>query len=139
IEPGTRNDHLVQNLDLAPTFLEMAGLDTPADMQGESLIPLMRGDRPEDWRNSIYYEYFEKGIHAVEPHYGVRTDRFKLIYFPALDEWELFDLEEDPDEVMNLSGDPVHAVQEAALRSELEWLRIHYEVPEAIDPVQSSR
>ena len=139
IEPGSRNSHLVQNLDLAPTFLAMAGVDTPSEMQGSSLVPLMQGQSPDDWRESIYYEYFEKGIHAVEPHYGVRTDRFKLIHFPALDEWELFDLEQDPDEVINLSGDPDHAAKEAELRTELERLRIHYKVPEAVDPVQSSR
>ena len=117
----------------------MAGVETPADMQGRSLIPLMRGRAPDDWRQSIYYEYFEKGIHAVEPHYGVRTDRFKLMYFPGLDEWELFDLQQDPDEIVNLSGDPRHAVKEAELRSELQRLRLHYQVPEAIEAVQSSR
>ena len=130
-EPGSRDTHLVQNLDFAQTFLEIAGVEAPAEMQGESIVGLMRGEEPEGWRESIYYEYFEVGIHAVEPHYGVRTDRYKLMHFHRVDEWELYDLPNDPDEVHNLYGLPEVEELTAELKAELTRLREHYRVPGA--------
>ena len=130
-EPGSRDTHLVQNLDFAETFLEVAGVEAPADMQGESIVPLMRGEDPDGWRDSIYYEYFEVGIHAVEPHYGVRTNRHKLMHFHRIDEWELYDLPNDPDEVHNLYGQPGTEALTATLKSELARLREHFQVPSA--------
>jgi len=130
-KPGSRDTHLVQNLDFAETFLEVAGVEAPADMQGESIVPLLRGESPEGWRDSIYYEYFEVGIHAVEPHYGVRTDRHKLMHFHRIDEWELYDLPNDPDEVHNLYGQPGTEALTATLKSEISRLREHYQVPSA--------
>ncbi|MDH3590805.1 MAG: DUF4976 domain-containing protein, partial [Planctomycetota bacterium] len=129
IRPGTRTKALVQNLDFAPTLLEAAGVKPPATMQGGSLMPLLRDGNPHGWRESIYYQYYEKGVHAVAPHYGVRTDRHKLMYFPGLDAWELYDLQADPDEVKNLAADPAHAELRARLEAELRRLRKHYGVP----------
>jgi arylsulfatase A-like enzyme len=130
IESGTTNDSLVQNLDLAQTFLEVAGVDAPMRMQGSSMVPLLEGDDDDAWRTSIYYEYFEEGIHNVQPHYGVRTDRWKLMHFPTEAEWELYDLKHDPNEVRNLASDQAHASQVALLQAELERLRLFYGVPD---------
>jgi arylsulfatase A-like enzyme len=130
-EPGTRDDHLVQNLDLAQTFLDAAGVAAPQSMQGASLLPLLAGADPDDWRESIYYEYFEKGVHNVQPHHGVRTARHKLMRFPGLDEWELYDLELDPHEMTSVHDDPAYAAVRAELEQELQRLRELYEVPEA--------
>ncbi len=127
-KPGSRDTHLVQNLDFAETFLDIAGAQAPDEMQGESIVPLLRGEDPEGWRDSIYYEYFEVGIHAVEPHYGVRTDRHKLMHFHRIDEWELYDIETDPDEVHNLYGQPGMEALTAELEAELARLREHYQV-----------
>jgi arylsulfatase A-like enzyme len=123
IRPGGHETRLVQNLDFAPTFVELAGLTPPDDMDGRSLVPLLRGITVEGWRSSIYYEYFEKGIHNVPPHNGVRTGRWKLIHYPESDEWELFDLQQDPDEMHNLAGDATHAEQRHELEAELARLR----------------
>ncbi len=123
IAPGTVNRDLVQNLDLAPTFLEAAGVEVPANMQGRSMLPLMRGEST-DWRESVYYHYYEyPGIHAVKRHYGIRTDRYKLIHFyDDIDEWELYDLDRDPREMKNLYGQPGYAEVQARLHRELDAL-----------------
>lgn len=98
----------VQNIDYAPTFLEIAGVEKPADIQGESLMPLLRGEHPADWRETIYYHFYEyPAEHMVKRHYGVRDNRYKLIHFyNDIDEWELYDLEKDPTELHNLYGEP---------------------------------
>ena len=107
IKPGSRNTDLVQNLDYAQTFLEMAGAKTPDDMQGRSLVPLLKGNKPADWRKSIYYHYYEyPSYHQVPRHNGIRTDRYKLINFYEFGEWEFYDLQTDPDELKNLYGNP---------------------------------
>ena len=97
-------DQLVQNIDYAPTFLDIAGIDIPEEMQGQSLFPLIKGQTDNNWRESVYYHYYEfPGPHSVKRHYGVRTDRYKLIHFyNDIDQWELYDLREDPSEVNNL-------------------------------------
>ena len=101
-----KTDKLVQNIDYAPTFLELAGVSIPHEMQGESLVPLIEGIDTEDWRNSIYYHYYEyPGPHAVKRHYGIRTDRYKLIHFyNDINQWELYDLQKDSTELNNLYG-----------------------------------
>jgi arylsulfatase A-like enzyme len=107
IAAGQVADALVVNIDTAPTLLDYAGLPVPPEMQGRSLRPLTRGDTPDDWRQGVYYHYYEypHGWHDVRPHYGVRTDRYKLIHFYGeLDVWELYDLEQDPHELTNLYG-----------------------------------
>ena len=125
--PGSVDDHLVQNLDYAETFLEIAGVPAPGDMQGQSLVPLLRGVAPEDWRRSIYYHYYEyPSVHMVARHCGVRTDRWKLVHYYPFDEWELFDLAADPDERTNLFGQPEHAAQAAKLAVELGQLQALY-------------
>ncbi len=129
IEPGSTEAALVQNLDMAQTMLDAAGVQAPARMQGRSLLPLMQGTGRPGWRDSIYYEYFEEGIHNVQPHQGVRTDRWKLMFFPKTDEWELYDLETDPHEVRNLATDPAHAAQLDRMKVELDRLKVFYGVP----------
>lgn len=128
---GVETESLVQNLDFAETFLDIAGADIPTDMQGHSLLPLLRGTTPPDWRESIYYHYYEyPAVHMVRRHYGVRTDRYKLIYFYNLDEWELYDLQRDPHELRNLYGNPFYEEITAELKQELAKLRELYAVPE---------
>jgi len=129
---GSRCDALAQNVDFAPTFLEAAGATIPEDMHGRSLASLLRGERPNDWRDEVYYEYFEVGIHAVQPHRGVRTDRHKLMHIHPLDQWELYDLATDPNELHNRYGDEALAEVQADLTKRLERLRREYgEAPEA--------
>ena len=97
---------VVQNIDYAPTFIDLAGAQIPADIQGVSLLPLLKGEKPATWRKSLYYHFYEyPAEHAVKRHYGVRTERYKLIHFyNDIDEWELYDLQEDPKEMHNLYG-----------------------------------
>src|SRR5690606_21273300 len=124
VRPGSVNHDLVQNLDFAETFLDAAGVQVPAEMQGRSIVPLLRGETPEDWRSSIYYHYYEyPGEHAVPRHYGVRTAALKLVHYYQLGEWELFDLERDPDEVESVYHDPDYADIRAELEDELTRLR----------------
>ena len=130
VAPGSTEDSLVQNLDLAQTFLDAAGVEAPDRMQGASLRPLLEGRQEAPWRDSIYYEYFEEGIHNVQPHRGVRTDRWKLIEYPGRGEWELFDMHEDPHEVNNLAEVSEHAGTRRELEAELRRLQVVYGVPD---------
>lgn len=101
-------DLMVQNIDYAPTFLELAGIEIPADIQGRSIVPILHGQKPEQWRDYLYYHFHEyPAEHAVKRHYGVRTDRYKLIHFyNDIDVWELYDLQNDPTEMHNIYGQP---------------------------------
>lgn len=127
IEPGTRVPQMIQNIDYAPTFLAMAGADTPADLHGASLLDLMAGRRPTGWRTSIYYHYYEyPEPHRVAPHYGVRTERHKLVYYYQTREWELFDLVADPSEMRSVYSDPTYAATLQDLKLELRRLRTVY-------------
>ena len=123
-----------QNIDYAPTFLELAGAPIPADIQGESLLPLLKGERPENWRNSLYYHYYEyPAEHSVKRHYGVRDDRYKLIHFyNDIDVWELYDLQEDPHEMNNLYGKPSYEAVMKRMRDELYKLQKQYDDPVGI-------
>ncbi|MFT5424844.1 MAG: arylsulfatase A-like enzyme [Phycisphaerales bacterium] len=121
---GTVSTTMVQNLDYAPTFLDAAGVEIPEDMQGRSLRPVMGGATPDDWRTSLYYQYFEyPAVHMVAKHRGIRTDRYKLIEFYERAEgdgrWELYDLQEDPDEMHNVAGTAEYERIETRLRGEL--------------------
>ena len=101
---GTTNDDFVLNIDLAPTFLELAGVKVPEDIQGKSFLPLF-AKKAKPIRNQLFYHYYENGEHAVSPHFGVRTDRYKLIrYYKRCNTWELFDLKKDPKELQNVYG-----------------------------------
>jgi arylsulfatase A-like enzyme len=129
VKPGSENKDLVQNLDFAETFCEIAGAPIPADMQGASLVPLLKGETPKDWRKSIYYHYYEyPQPHRVERHYGVRTDRYKLIHYYRPDEWELFDLQKDPGEHKSVYSDPAYAGVVKELKAEIDRLRELYKV-----------
>jgi arylsulfatase A-like enzyme len=128
IKPGTVNTDLVQNIDFAPTMLHATGTAIPSDMQGESLTPLFNGNN-QNWRDALYYHYFEyPGIHMVKRHYGVKTKRYKLIHFyNDVDEWELYDLETDPEEMNNVYGNPAYEAIQADLHQRLTELQEKYE------------
>ncbi len=129
IAAGQVADALVVNLDTAPTLLDYAGLPAPPEMQGRSLRPLTTGPPPDDWRRGVYYHYYEypHGWHRVRPHYGIRTDRYKLIHFYGeLDAWELFDLENDPHELNNLFGSDEYSEIARRLLEQLRSLQRKY-------------
>lgn len=123
VEPGTTVRESALNLDFAPTFLDLAGVDAPGRMQGRSLLPLLDGTAGS-WRDGWYYHYYEyPGPHRVRPHYGVRTGRYKLIRYYTVDEWELFDLRKDPHEMNSVHGAPAYADVRRRLTGRLRELR----------------
>ncbi|NJB84282.1 arylsulfatase A-like enzyme [Lewinella marina] len=127
IEGGTTSDALVMNIDLATTLLELAGVEVPADLQGRSLTPLFNGTTPDNWRDHIYYRYYQEmnSFHRVARHEGVRGERYKLIHFtePGFEGYELYDLREDPQEMENRIDDPALAAEKERLQTELRELR----------------
>lgn len=127
---GKRGDieQMVQNIDYAPTFLQVAGVDVPKDIQGVSMLPLLKGEKPKNWRKSLYYHYYEyPAEHSVCRHYGVRTDRYTLIHFyNDIDTWELYDLKKDPEQMHNLYGKPGFEKLTKKLKKELARLREQY-------------
>jgi arylsulfatase A-like enzyme len=125
-KPGTATDQIVSLVDFAQTFLDIARAPAPDDMQGRSMVSLCRGETPDDWRKSLYYHYYEFPVpHRVRPHYGVITDRFKLVHYykPDVDDWELLDRQKDPLETKNFYDDPAYADTVKELHAELERLR----------------
>lgn len=136
VQPGSRQSAMVSILDLPETFLEIANVAVPDDMQGRSLVPLLRGEFPADWRKSFYYQYFEHpGWHQVRRHAGVVTDRYKLFHFYQQDMnyWTLIDRKLDPHELTNVYNDPAYTDIRKKLHAEYDRLRAELEVP-AIDP-----
>ena len=132
IKPGTVSEAITINCDFAPTFLELAGSKIPTEMQGRSMLPILRGEKPSDWRKSFYYRYYhDPGHHNTRQHYGVRTDTHKLIYFPTIKEWECFDLILDPNEMRNIYKEPSAQPIIAKLKTELD--RIKNEVGDTED------
>lgn len=132
VRPGATSRQIVSNLDFAETFLDAAGVPVPVGMQGLSLVPLLKGQAPTSWRNAFYYHYYEyPEPHRVRPHYGVVTERYKLVHFylPDLDEWELFDLQTDPHELKNVHADPAYAPVVAELKRKLDQLRAELKEP----------
>jgi arylsulfatase A-like enzyme len=127
IKPGTKIGKLVQNLDFAPTFLDYAEVEIPEDMQGESFRELVSGETNE-WRDAIYYTYYEyPSVHMVKRHYGVATERYKLMHFYYdIDEWEMYDLQTDPMEMKNIYGDPAYTEVQKMLHEKLTELRAYY-------------
>ncbi len=124
VKPGAVNNGMILNVDFAPTLLDAAGEKVPADMQGESFLPLLKGETPKDWRTSMYYRYYHYPMHhKIQPHYGVRTEKHKLIYFNKINEWELYDLEKDPKEMKNLYNDPALAEPVKKLKEEMYRLK----------------
>jgi arylsulfatase A-like enzyme len=123
-QPGSTTEALALNLDLPETFLEIAGLPVPPSLQGRSLVPLLRGQRPDDWRHSFYYRYYhDPGDHNTRAHYGVRTETEKLIYFWQKNQWEMYDLRDDPLELDNRYSEPAAAGALASLKAELSRLK----------------
>ncbi len=139
IEDGSVNrKDIVSNLDMAETFLDIAGVDVPEDMQGKSIVPVLEGSTPDNWRKSFYYHYYEfPGAHSVARHYGVTNGQYKLIHFygpghvkgEVYNEWELFDLELDPNELNSVFGIEQYAQIQMEMKEELERLRSQHKVP----------
>ncbi len=127
---------LVQNIDYAPTFLELAGAKVPEDMHGVSLLPLLKGEHPANWRNALYYHFYEyPAEHMVKRHYGIRTNRYKLIHFyNDIDEWELYDLQKDPNELHNLYGQSDYDSIVTDLKKQLLELQEKYNDPVRFSP-----
>jgi arylsulfatase A-like enzyme len=137
IKPGGVNQDIVSNLDFAETFLDAAGVKVPAEMQGRSMLPILKGQTPGSWRKSFYYHYYEHpGPHNVPRQYGVVTARYKLVYFYEPDEnyWELFDLDKDPHELKSVYGQADYAKVQKELEGELKRLRTELKVPDPDPP-----
>jgi arylsulfatase A-like enzyme len=126
---------MVQNLDFAQTFLEAAMIDIPSDMQGESLIPIFKGKNYQWDRESVYYHYYEyPSVHMVKRHYGIVNRKFKLVHFYYdVDEWELYDRENDPNEMKNVYNDPNYKDIVERLTNELYELRKKYKDSKELD------
>ncbi|MCF7731509.1 MAG: sulfatase-like hydrolase/transferase [Akkermansiaceae bacterium] len=139
-EPGVRSKALVQNIDYAPTFLAAAGLPVPEDIQGRSLLPLLKGagTAPADWREGIYYAYYGEQTHHVPMHDGVRSDRYKLMYMFPTGEWQLFDMEKDPQEMHSVHADPAYRPVLEEMQALYRKLRAEYRVDNSIIPVRRS-
>ncbi|TWO32487.1 sulfatase [Seonamhaeicola sediminis] len=135
IKPGTTNDEMVQNLDFAQTFLEAAHIKAPNDMQGESLMPLLKGNTSQWNRESVYYHYYEyPAVHMVKRHYGIVTKEYKLVHFyHDVDEWELYDREKDPQEMNNVYNNAAYKDIVANLHKKLDTLRLKYKDSPALD------
>jgi len=131
IKPGTQSQHMVMNLDIAPTLLDLAGVAVPSDMQGESFLSLLT-DKSSKGRDGIYYHYYENGEHAVSPHFGIKTERYKLIrFYKRVESWELYDLKKDPQEMNNLYGSKKYRKIQEKLKKDLEGLIEQYEDKDA--------
>ena len=128
IKPESRPEALIQNIDYAPTFLDFAGLKAPPEVQGKSLLPVLL-DSSKTVHDSLYYAYYELGEHAVPQHFGVRTKTHKLFYLPKTDEWQMFDLVNDPNEMHNVYNRPNYSELSHQLRAEYDRLRELYEAP----------
>jgi arylsulfatase A-like enzyme len=132
--PGQINNDMVSNIDFAETFLDMAGVKIPSDMQGRSMVPILKGETPADWRKEHFYHYYEyPGSPWVKRHYGISTERYKLIHFYYdIDEWELFDLQEDPREMKNVYNDPAYSSIKQNLHKRLIKLMKKFEDSEEL-------
>jgi arylsulfatase A-like enzyme len=134
IRPGSVNNDMVSNIDLPETFLEIAGIKVPSDMQGRSMVPVLKGKTPSNWRKEHYYHYYEyPGSHMVKRHYGISTERYKLIhYYYDIDEWELFDLLNDPMEMRNVYNNPGYEAIKKQLHKRLSRLMKKFKDSEAL-------
>ena len=140
IPAGSTVDKMIQNLDFAPTFLDYAGVEIPQDMQGASFRNVVN-QKGGKWRDAIYYTYYEyPSVHMVKRHYGVRTDRYKLMHFYYdIDEWELYDLEQDPSEMNNLYDNPDYEKVQKRLHQRLSELRDQYGDSDSLDQMHIER
>lgn len=140
IQPESVNTQMVQNLDFAQTLLDVAGVDAPDDMQGESLVPLFKGET-EGFRDAVYYHYYEyPAVHMVKRHYGIVTEDYKLAHFYYdIDEWELYDRKKDPQEMTNEYNNPEYAEVVKELKQKLSELRTKYLDSEELDSLNIDR
>ena len=131
IRPGSTSAAICMNIDFAPTFLDYAGADIPSDIQGRSLRKVLEGKTPEDWRKAAYYHYYEyPAEHSVKRHYGIRTRDFKLMHFyHDIDEWEMYDLRNDSQEMSNIYDDPAYASEREMMRTLLDYVQELYQDP----------
>ncbi len=129
IKAGSVNEDIITNIDFAPTLLELAGITTTQKMQGTSFVPVLEGNTPKDWQDAMYYHYYEFPFwHHVQPHYGIRTQKYTLAHFYYnIDVWELYDLEKDPNQMNNIYNDPNYASTITELKAKLKNLMIKYE------------
>lgn len=143
IKGGTVCDKLVQNIDYAPTFLNLAGVEVPGEMEGRSLAPLFRNGKAKNWRNELYYHFYDyPAVGMVRKHYGIRTERYKLMHWygkgsgtdPDIDSWELYDLKKDPTEVKNIYDSEKYRKQQQKLSEELSSFRKNIGVTEGGRP-----
>ena len=136
IEAGTTSDAMIMNVDFAPTLLDMAGIEIPGEMQGKSFKDVFGGNQ-KNKRKSVYYHYYEYPIwHKVQPHYGVKTNRYKLMHFYyTMDEWELYDLKTDPNEMNNIYSDAPQDLIDS-LKKELEALRKEYKDDDSLEQMR---
>ena len=130
IDAGSVSKKLVQNLDLAPTLLDLAQVDIPKKMQGKSLKPILKGNQSDSWRDAVYYHYYEgpPRVHNVAKHYGIRTDRYTLVHYYEEDAWELFDLQKDPEQLESVYGEPDYMDVQKELKAKIKELQKKYEV-----------
>jgi arylsulfatase A-like enzyme len=135
IEPGSNNTDIITNIDFAPTILEAAGIEAPQEVQGKSFLPNLTGQTPAGWRQSMYYHYYEFPYwHHVQPHYGIRNQRYKLTHFYYnIDVWEFFDLKKDPNELVNEINNTEYADIISEMKEELQQLMIHYQNNKMLD------
>ena len=138
IKAGSVNDDLVLNIDYGPTLLDIAGIKSPENMQGKSFVPILENQTKKMFRDAVYYHYFEFPYwHHVQPHYGIRTERYKLIhYYYDMDEWELFDLEKDPNEVNNIIKNAENKALIANLKVRLKELKKEYKMDLSLEDLR---
>jgi arylsulfatase A-like enzyme len=130
VRPGGKPEAMIQNIDYAATFLEMAGIRAPSDLQGESFVQVLKNSKAKQKRQAIYYHYSGERTHNVTPHDGIRTDRYKLIYFPATGEWNLFDLKTDPQEMRSVHEEKKHQGILTELKAEYAKIKKRYKAPD---------
>ena len=135
VKPGSVNEDVVTNVDFAPTLLDLAGIETDHKMQGTSFTSLLKGETPQDWEQAMYYHYYEFPYwHHVQPHYGIRTQKYTLVHFYYnIDVWELYDLEKDPDQMSNIINDPEYEPIIADLKVQLKTLMQKYDDDKSMD------
>jgi len=138
IKPGTRNSDIITNIDFAPTILDIAGIQAPEEVQGKSFLDNLISGKPGDWRQSLYYHYYEFPFwHHVQPHYGIRNQRYKLVHFYySIDVWEFFDLQVDPDELNNQIDNPDYSEIIAEMKEELTELMKEYDDDKSLDEMR---
>jgi len=133
IKPGSVTNDMVMNLDIGETLLDAAHVKIPADMQGKSMLPIWEGKTPDDWRKYVYYHYYESGgEHNVAKNIGIRSDRYKLINYYENGDWELYDLQKDPNELHNVYNDPAYAQIQQDLKKQLNLLAEQYKDTEVV-------